>query len=77
MDAATLFEAALKKPGADKSRDALRNALESLQNVPVVGGPAGYTVSFKPGTGEAHAGYLESAVTVQQYQADGSLAPAA
>jgi branched-chain amino acid transport system substrate-binding protein len=75
-DAATLFETALKKPGADKSRDALRNALESLQNVPVVGGPAGYTVSFKSGTGDAHAGYLESAVTVQQYQADGSLAPA-
>ena len=42
----------------------------------MVGGPAGYTVSFHAGTGAAHAGYLESAVTVQEYQANGTLAPA-
>jgi branched-chain amino acid transport system substrate-binding protein len=75
-DAATIFAAALAKPGATDSRDKLQAAMESLKNVTVLGGPAGYTVSFKPGTGNSHAGYLEPAMTVQQYQPDGSLAPA-
>jgi ABC-type branched-subunit amino acid transport system substrate-binding protein len=74
-DAATLFAAALAKPGATSSRAGLQSAMESLSDVAVVGGPAGYTVSFSKGTGQAHAGYLESAVTVQKYQPDGTLAP--
>jgi branched-chain amino acid transport system substrate-binding protein len=74
-DAATLFAAALAKPGATSSRAGLQSAMESLSDVAVVGGPAGYTVSFSKGTGLAHAGYLESAVTVQEYQPDGTLAP--
>lgn len=70
-DAATLFVDALKKTGATANTTALRNALESLQNVKVVGGPPGYTVSFGKQGGLDHAGYTQTAMSVQEFTKTG------
>jgi len=48
--------------------------MDGLTNVPVVGGPVGYTVTFTPGTGNAHEAFpTAKAYVYVQLQKDGSL----
>lgn len=73
-DAIHILAAALAKPGATKSRSALLAAMNSLKNVPTVGGGANYSISFSPGKGTSHDAYrTPDAYTFDQVQSDGSL----
>jgi len=75
-DAIHILAAALDKPGATDSRAALLKAMNSLRNVPTLGGGPGYKISFYPGAGETHDAYrTPAAYTFDQVEHNGSLGP--
>jgi branched-chain amino acid transport system substrate-binding protein len=75
-DAIHLLAAALSKKGATASRSALLKAMNSLRNVPTLGGGLNYRVSFSPGKGESHDAYrTPAAYTFDQVTNTGSLGP--
>lgn len=73
-DAMMTLAAAMKKPGALKSRAALNAAIDGLQNVTPVGGPQGYTFSFGSGPGKQHEAFgAPSAYSFILLEPDGTL----
>jgi branched-chain amino acid transport system substrate-binding protein len=73
-DSMMTLAAAMKKPGALNSRSTLNAAVDTLQNVTPVGGPAGYTFSFQPGAGKQHEAFgAANAYSFVQLLPDGSL----
>jgi hypothetical protein len=54
----------------------LLKAMNSLRNVPTLGGGPNYRVSFSPGAGESHDAYrTPAAYTFDQVEHNGSLGP--
>jgi branched-chain amino acid transport system substrate-binding protein len=74
-DTAYVLAAALKKSGATANRDSFLNAMQTLKDVPAVGGPAGYKISFSKGINEAHDAYGPAAQVLVAWNAQGLPGP--